>query len=240
MAVSGRPDDVFRPERSVAAEEHPRMAGLEGDRGRPWAYPNARPTPGRQSRSIQGKGVFLADGAEHVVALMNSSGSPVGTSRRRPVSSYWASTFSKVMPTACRFQHESFRHQHVEDRNILAHGVFLFPRRGLHFLKAGAHDDLDALATEAAGGAAAIHGGVAAAKHDHALADVVMWPNETEDSQSMPMWKLAAASFAAWNIQVAAARRASADEHGVPVLVQHLFQGVDALGTKLMLPMSVM
>src|SRR4029079_14256704 len=68
---------------------------------------------------------------------------------------------------------EPHRHHVIEDRNILVKGVFLFPRARLHFLEAGAHDDLDVLAAEAARGAAAIHRGVAPGEHDDALADLL-------------------------------------------------------------------
>ena len=71
------------------------------------------------------------------------------------------------------FVREFLRHEEIVDRDALVHGVFLFPRRRLHFLEAGAHHHVDLLAAEPAGGAAAIHGGVAAAKHDDAFADLV-------------------------------------------------------------------
>src|SRR5206468_2954020 len=64
-------------------------------------------------------------------------------------------------------------HHEIEDRNILADGVFLFPGRGLHFLEPRTHDHLDVFAAEAACGTAAIHRGVAAAEHDDAAADLL-------------------------------------------------------------------
>ena len=64
----------------------------------------------------------------------------------------------------------------IEDRNILVHGVFLLPRRRLHLLKTRSHDHLDVLSAQPARGAAAVHGGVAAAQHDHALANLVDMP----------------------------------------------------------------
>ena len=68
---------------------------------------------------------------------------------------------------------ECLGHQEVEDRDVLVHRVFLLPGRRLHLLEAGADDHLDVLAAQAARGAAAVHGGVAAAQHDHPLADLV-------------------------------------------------------------------
>ena len=58
---------------------------------------------------------------------------------------------------------------------------------------------------------------------------LVTWPNDTEASQSMPMWMLAAASLAARDVQVAPARRAAADEDRVVALGQQRLHRVDAL-----------
>jgi len=66
---------------------------------------------------------------------------------------------------------ELFRHEEIQDRDVFVHGVLLFPGRRLHFLEARAHDHFHILAAETARRAAAVHGGVAAAEHDHALAD---------------------------------------------------------------------
>ena len=56
-----------------------------------------------------------------------------------------------------------------------------------------------------------------------------MWPNETLDSQSMPMWMFAAASLRPGIVEVAPARRAGADEDRVVVLGEQRLQAVDAL-----------
>ena len=56
-----------------------------------------------------------------------------------------------------------------------------------------------------------------------------MWPNETLDSQSMPIWMLAAASLRPGHVEVAPARRAAADEDRVEALVEQRLQAVDAL-----------
>ena len=58
---------------------------------------------------------------------------------------------------------------------------------------------------------------------------LVVWPNDTDDSQSMPIWMLAAGFLAAGNVQLAAARRAAADKDGVIVFGQQRLQGVDLL-----------
>jgi hypothetical protein len=55
----------------------------------------------------------------------------------------------------------------------------------------------------------------------------VVWPNDTDDSQSMPMW-ICARPRGGRDAQVAAARRAGADEHRVPVLAEQLLHRLDA------------
>ena len=56
-----------------------------------------------------------------------------------------------------------------------------------------------------------------------------MWPNETLESQSMPMWMLARGLLAARQVEVAAARRAGAHEDRVVALGQQGLQAVDPL-----------
>ena len=56
-----------------------------------------------------------------------------------------------------------------------------------------------------------------------------MCPKETLDSQSMPIWMLAAASSRPGDVEVAAARRAGADEDGVVAFREHRLEAVDAL-----------
>ncbi len=56
-----------------------------------------------------------------------------------------------------------------------------------------------------------------------------MWPNETLDSQSMPMWMLAAASWRPGTSEIAAARRPAADENRVEAFAEQLLQAVDVL-----------
>ena len=57
----------------------------------------------------------------------------------------------------------------------------------------------------------------------------VMCPKDTDESQSMPMWMLAAAFLAARNVEVAAARRAGADEDRVVAFGEELLQRIDAM-----------
>ena len=100
--------------------------------------------------------------------------------------------------------------------------------RRLHLLVAGAHDHLDVLAAEAARGAAAIHRGVAAAEHDDALVDR---GDVAERDVRQPVdadVDVLAGFLAARNVELAAARRAGADEDRVEVLRQQLLHAVDA------------
>ena len=109
------------------------------------------------------------------------------------------------------------------------HGVLLFPGGRLHFLETGAHDDLDVLAAEPARGAAAIHGGVAAAEHDDALADAV---DVTEGDVGEPVdadMDILSRFLAAGDVEVAAARRAAADEDRIKTFGQQRLHAVDAL-----------
>src|SRR6202012_844551 len=119
---------------------------------------------------------------------------------------------------------EDDRHHKIEDRNILVDGVFLFPGRGLHFLEAGTHDDLHVFAAEPSGGAAAIHRGVAAAEHDHALAALVGVADRHAGKPVDPDVDIFRGFLAAGNIEFTAARRAGADEDRVVILGQELFQ----------------
>src|SRR5207253_5460028 len=115
------------------------------------------------------------------------------------------------------------------DRNVLMHGVLFLPGRRLHLLEAGTHDHLDVMAAETSRGAAAIHRGVAAAEHDHALADLV---GVTERDAGEPVdadVNVVCRFLAARNVELAAARCAGADKDRIKVLAEQLLQAVDAL-----------
>ena len=55
------------------------------------------------------------------------------------------------------------------------------------------------------------------------------WPNDTLESQSMPIWMLLGGFLAAGDVELAAARRAGADKDRVVVFGQQLLQAVDAM-----------
>src|SRR5262249_49682678 len=107
---------------------------------------------------------------------------------------------------------ERDRHHEIEDRDILMHGVFLLPGRGLHLVEAGAHDPLDILAAEPARGAAAIHRGVATAEHDYALADLVGVAKRDAGEPVNANVNVIGGFLPTGNVELAAARRAGADK----------------------------
>src|SRR5262249_28815342 len=93
--------------------------------------------------------------------------------------------------------------------------------------ESGAHDDLDAIATKAAGGAAAVHRGVAAAEHDDALADLVDVAERDVGEPFDADMDVLRGLLAAGNVELAAARSAGADEDRVVILGEQLLQAVD-------------
>ena len=124
---------------------------------------------------------------------------------------------------------EGVRHHEIEDRNVLVQGVLLFPGARLHLLEAGTHDHLDVLAAETARGAAAVHRGIAAAKHDDALADLLDMAERHAGKPVDADMDILRGFLAAGDIEFAAARCAGADEDRVVIFGQELPQAVDAL-----------
>src|SRR5204863_3615459 len=122
---------------------------------------------------------------------------------------------------------ESLGHQVIQDGNALVLRVLFLPGRRLHLLEARAHDHLDVFAAEALRGPAAVHGGVAAAQHDHALADLV-GVAEGHGGQPVDADVDVLRGFPApGNVEIAPARRARADEDRVIALLDQLFHAVD-------------
>ena len=120
-------------------------------------------------------------------------------------------------------------HEEVEDRDVLVERVFLLPGRGLHFLEAGAHDDLDLFAAEATRGAAAIHRGVAAAEHDDALADLVGMAERDRGQPVDADMDVGGCFLASGDVELAAARCAGADEDRVILLREQRLHALDAV-----------
>ncbi len=123
---------------------------------------------------------------------------------------------------------ERLGHVVVDDRDALVHGVLFFPRRCLHLLEPRAHDDLDVVAAEAPRAAAAVHGGIAAAQDDDALADLV---DVAEGNARQPVdadMDVLGCFLAARYVEIAPARRAAAHHDRVVALGQQCGEAVDA------------
>ena len=182
------------------------------------------------SRSIQGKAFSWPTATSTSSHWKCWSGSPVGTRLRRPLASYSAFTFSNITPVSLPLSWvNSFgtRKLRIGMSSCMASSF----SQGDAFISSKPERtiDLHVLAAEAARGAAAIHGGVAAAEHDHALADLV---DVAERDRGQPVdadMDVGGGFLAAGNVEVAAARRAGADEDRVAAFGQQRLQAVDAL-----------
>src|SRR5579863_1518682 len=227
VAMRHRPYDVLRTEGGVAAEEHLRMRrshGLGIDLGHiPFVeFDAAIPLD-------PGERILLTDRDQHVVAgngLVGLAGGHQVTAALRVVLGLHflegdAGELAFVVG-------EGDRHHEIEDRNILMHGVFFFPGTCFHLLEAGTHDHLDVLAAETARGAAAIHRGIAAAEHDHALADLLDMTKRDAGEPVDADVNIACRILAAGDVELAAARRAGAYEDRVVIFGKQLLQAVDA------------
>src|SRR5262245_38021967 len=233
MAVRDGPDDVLRAKCRVATEEDFRMCGCHG-RG-----VDLRHVPlielDADVALDPGERVLLSDRNQHIVAgevLVRLAGRnelapPLDVVLRLHLLKGDAGELAALV-------REFLRHEEIMDRNSLVHGVFLFPGRRLHFLEAGAHDNVDLLAAEAARGPATVHRGIAAAENDDALADLVDMAErdgrEPVDSDVNVLGRILAAGY----VEVAPARSAGADEDRIPVSGEKGLHAVDALaGLKL-------
>src|SRR6266446_4800349 len=121
--------------------------------------------------------------------------------------------------------HEFLRHQVIQDRNPLVLRVLLLPRARFHLLEAGAHDHLDVLAADTLRGPAAVHRGVAAAEHDDALADRGGMAERHRGEPVEADVDVLRALLATGEVEVAAARRARADEQGFITLAHQFLHG---------------
>ena len=150
VAVRDRPDDVLRAERRVAAEEHARAASTAivvlSTTGMPHssnvdARCRARSTetrsPGRPRPARRRR-----ESARRARRSARSWRRPLRVVLRRDLLEHHAGQLAVVV-------RERLGHEVVVDRDALVHRVFLLPRRRLHLVEAGAHDDLHVLAAEA-------------------------------------------------------------------------------------------
>src|SRR5271170_1165750 len=172
VAMRDRPDDVFATKGGVAAKEHlgqRRLHRLRIDLGH---------VPAVEFNSDVAldprKGVLLADRDQDVFARDMD----VGLAGRDQVAAaagvvFRLNLFEQNPGQTAAILGEFFWHEPVEDRDAFMRCILLFPRRGLHFVKAAAHDDGDLLAAEPARRTAAIHRRIAAAEDDDATPDLV-------------------------------------------------------------------
>ena len=233
VPVRDRPDDVLRAERRIASEVH---AGAGRRHRRLVDHRHSVPVELDAEVALDPrKGIFLPDRDQHVVAgnvhgrlaRRHELAPAVRVDSRRDLVERDAGELALGV-------REFLRHEEIVDRDPLVHRVFLLPRRRLHLVEAGANDDLDAFAAQPARAPAAIHRGVAAAQHDDALADPRDVPERDAREPVEPDMDVRRRFAAAGDVEIAAARRAAADEHRVPALGEQCLEAVDALaGAKL-------
>ena len=177
-----------------------------------------------------GEGVLLAHGHQHVIAkvvlVRFARGHQLATALFVELGLHHLEDHPGQLAVLVG---EFFGDAEVEDRNILMDRVFLFPRAGLHFLKARANDHLDLFAAQPARGAATVHGGVAPAQHDHAATDLA---HMLERHRRQPVdadMDIGRSLSPARQVQVPATRCARADEDRVITLADQRLEAVDPL-----------
>src|SRR5262245_45993596 len=222
-----RPDDVLWAKRGVAAEEHARVGRCHrcGIDLRHVPLVELNPDVALDPR----ESVFLADRDQHVVARevlirlagRNEVAAPLGVVVGLHLLENNASEAAIIVP-------ELFRHEEIQNGDVLVHGVLLFPRGRLHFLEPRADDHLDVFAAKAARRAAAVHRGVAAAEHDYAFANPVDVPERDRGEPVDADMDVRRGLFAAGDVEIATARRAAADEDRIPTLRHQRLEAVDA------------
>src|SRR5262249_29187911 len=222
-----RPDDVLWAKRGVPAEEHARERRCHrcGIDLRHIPLVELNPDVAFDPR----ESVFLADRHQHIIARevlirlagRNEVAAPLGV-----VFGFYL--LEKNAGEAAIFVRDLFRHEEIQNGDVLVHGVLLFPRGRFHFLEPRTNDHLDVLAVEPARAAAAVHGGVAAAEHDDAFADPVDVPERDRGEPVDADMDVRRGLFAAGDVEIATARRAAADEDRIPTLRHQRLEAVDA------------
>ncbi len=147
------------------------------------------------SRSIQGKAFSWPTATSTSSHSKTGSGSPVGTSLRRPSAPYSARTFSKLMPTsrpASWTNALGTRKLRIGMSSAIASSF----SQGDAFISSNPERTIT-LTSSPPRRRAVRQQSIAVLPPPSTMTRLpiaVTWPNETEDSQSMPMWMLAAAS----------------------------------------------
>ena len=162
------------------------------------------------SRSIQGKAFSWPTATSTSSHSNTCSGSPVETSWRRPFSSRTARTLSKLMPVSlpsvCRNAFGT-RQSRIGMPSWIASSF----SQGEAFISSNGERTITLTSLpprrfELRQQSIAV---LPPPRTMTRLPIVVTWPNDTDDSQSMPMWMFAAASLRPGIDEVAAARRAA-------------------------------
>ena len=234
VAVLDGPDDVLRPERGVTAEENALARRLESDlvqlRHVPLVELDA------EVALDPGKRVFLADREDHVVAgnedFLDDALALDVVAIHLVLEPLERHAFQLSV-----LDDESLRRVVHDDLDVLLLRILELPLGGLEEAPGLARHHLHVLRAEPERRTAAIHGGVADADDQHALADLVDVLEsdrfEPGDADVDPVRVLAARK-----VQFLALRRAGADEHGVEsALVQQFFMLATGVPSRRSAPM---
>ena len=165
-----RPDDVLGPKRGVTTEKYLGQACLHGR----FVYHRHIPFIKINSRIPfnPGERILLADGNQHVVAGHMHIGLARGDqSAASLVIVFRFDDFEAHAGEFAVLKGERLGYMKIDDGNTLVLGILFFPRRGFHFFKARPHNDFDVVTAQPPRGTAAVHGRIATAQYDHALAD---------------------------------------------------------------------
>ncbi len=230
VAMRDRPDDVLRSECGIPAEEHIGNARLHRDLIDDGHAPSVEFET--DVALDPWKRIFLPDRHQYVVALHQhvrlTGGYQLAMALGVVCSSYFLKhDAAKLAVLVFEFQ----RHQKIENGNAFVLRVFFLPRRGFHFLKAAAYDHFDFLAAEPLRRTAAVHRGIAAAEHNHALADFIDMSERHAGEPVDADMNIFCRFFAPRNVEIAPARRAGADEDRIVFLGEQLFKAVDEAAT---------
>ena len=228
MAVRHRPDDVLGPERRVAAEEDARIGRLHGDRV------DLRHVPFVEFEADvaldPGERILLPDRHQHVVAfdvhIRLAGRHQIAAALRVVLRLHLLEHDAGELAVVVR---EFLRHQEIEDRDAFALRVLLLP--GLAFISSKP-ERTTTFTSSPPRRREVRQQSIAVLPPPSTITRLPIFVDVAErnaDSQSMPIWMLALGFLAARNVQLAAARRAAADEDRVIIFRQQRLQAVDAL-----------
>ena len=228
MPVRHRRDDVFWAKSRVASKKHLRQAGLKGGlvehRQAPLVKLNtAAPLNPRE-------GVLLAHCNQHCITRHQHVGLTGGDQAAFAfVVIHRLDHFKRHAGELAAAVFKRLGHMEVQDGNALMLRIFLLPGRGLHLIKATAHNHFHIGAAQAPCRAAAVHRGVATAQHNHPLADAGDMPKRHRSQPVDTDVDVFTDLLATRQLQVAAARRAAANKHRVISLGQQALHRLNAL-----------